>query len=203
MGPIRIRALHKAGLTSILDIKAASLDALRSVRGITEIKAAYIHEFLAGFTFAQLKEASASSEAKPASTSATLVQWDHHSIAVDISPVSLEAARAMGAVIKLLTSPHTPQLRNRLVSGLERLGLECQGLILEAVPVYDQETEKILRRLRKLTESLISIAKQPEFDKKEQGRTADELNETFNLVAAIRVASAARQKARTKDTRDG
>ena len=49
IGPIRLRALQKAGMTSLRDLKAATVAELTAVRGITEIKAQQIHDYLAQF----------------------------------------------------------------------------------------------------------------------------------------------------------
>jgi hypothetical protein len=110
----------------------------------------------------------------------------------------VEAARALGGVIRVLTSPHGVQLRNRLVAAFERFGQECQALITEAVTVQDRDAEKSLRRLRRATERFIDTAAQQEFAKKDQGDLSDELADLSAWIAELRTESAARAHKLTK-----
>src|SRR5262249_46237720 len=49
LGPIRVRALLKAGMGSLTALRAASLENLAAIPGMSEIKARHIQEFLAQF----------------------------------------------------------------------------------------------------------------------------------------------------------
>ncbi len=48
LGPIRVRALEKAGLGTIAALSAASFETLMSVPGLTEVKARHIMSYLSG-----------------------------------------------------------------------------------------------------------------------------------------------------------
>ncbi len=192
LGPIRLRALVKAGYDSVLTIKSADVETLSAVRGITEIKAKYIANYFSQFSVEQLKTAIELTN-KP-QAKATLVQWESDDTPMQpaVLPVSIEAARAMSAVIRVLTSPHGSLLRNRLVAAFERFGLECLALVTEAVTIPDKDAEKALRRLRKSSESLIDISKHIDLDKKDQGRLADEISDLSSWISELRVDSAVR-----------
>jgi len=201
LGPIRVRALHKSGFTSVESLRAATLAALAAVPGITEIKARYIHDYLAAFTLESILSAADPRDLRgPGQTS--LTQWESHAAPSPVSPLTLEAAHALGAAITLLTSPHGVQLRNRLVSGFDRFGQECRALITEAVVVQDREVEKALRRLRRATERFIEVAAHQEFTKKDQGRLADELAELSAWIAGLRTESASRSRRPSRDPKD-
>jgi hypothetical protein len=117
--------------------------------------------------------------------------------------MAVEAGRALGAVIAVLSSPHGVQLRNRLVAAFERFRQECQALITEAVTVQDKEVEKALRRLRKATERCIDVARQHDFTKKDQGLLADELAELSAWIAGLRIESASKARHNSAEASDG
>lgn len=201
LGPIRLRSLHKLGFETVESLKTATMDALIAVPGITDIKARHIKDYLAPFSLDRIRAAAAAHNQNRASKSA-LTQWEALSHPVSLSPLTLEAARSLGAVIKILTGPNGAQLRNRLILAFERYGQECQALIVEAVTVPDRDAEKALRRMRKATESLLETARHQEFDKKDQGRVADELAELSSWIAGLRVESLTRSRRVAKDTKD-
>jgi hypothetical protein len=201
LGPIRIRALNKFGLDTVESLKSASIETLMEVPGITEYKAHYIRDYLARFSLDTIR-AAAMPPTQRGAVNTSLTQWESHTTSEHVSPLAVEAARALGAVIRILTSPHGVQLRNRLVGAFERFGQECQALITEAVTVQDREAEKSLRRLRKATERFIDIASQQEFAKRDQGNLADELAELSAWVAGLRTESAAHMRRPAKEAKD-
>ncbi len=197
LGPIRVRALIKSGFLTVESLKSASVEDLTAVPGLTVIKARYINDYLAPLSLESIRKAAAAA-ARSGMNHTALTQWESHTAADQVSPFAVEAARALGAVISVLSSPHGVQLRNRLVAAFDRFGQECQALITEAVIVQDSEAEKSLRRLRKATERLAGIPTQQEFAKRDQGHLADELAELSAWIADLRTASAANVRRSTK-----
>src|SRR5579859_47486 len=57
LGPIRVRALQKAGLSSLVDLHGATLEQLAAVPGMSEIKARQVHTYLTQFTVGDLAAA--------------------------------------------------------------------------------------------------------------------------------------------------
>jgi hypothetical protein len=185
MGPIRVRALNKAGINSVCSLKNASLEQLTSIPGITPIKASEFVAFLAPYSVSQIERAEEAATAATAAAS-QLIQWDTLDEVSHVLPLTVEAARSLGAIIKLLTSAHGPMLRNKLVAALELLSSECQAVIVNAVTVHNKDAEKSLRRIRKSTESLIEISGRAEFDRKEQSRLVDELIDLAAWIALLK-----------------
>jgi hypothetical protein len=189
LGPIRVRALHKAGLETLEALRAASLETLLAVPGMSEIKARHIQTYLARFPAlpeAATKKKEPRTAVKPdAANAPLLVQWENPaSGAPAIPPLVAEAARAMGGVITLLISEHTVNFRNRLLNGLARFTRQCERVVTDGVPIPLQDLEKALRRLRRLTETFVEIAQQSEFDRKAQAKLADDVTEIADWLGA-------------------
>src|SRR6185312_12562167 len=64
LGPIRVRALNKAGWNSVSALRSAKLEALAAVPGMTEVKAQQIYDYLQPFTPEDLTEAPATESPK-------------------------------------------------------------------------------------------------------------------------------------------
>ncbi len=200
LGPIRVRAFQKAGINSALQMWELSIESLELIPGITPNKARYIHDYVHAFEQTDIVEASAQAERAQAATvadaarssRATNADW----LEVPVSPFALEAARVLGSAVIFLAANHATDLRQKLLTASQRLAAECQAAISEgAVPDTDQE--KILRRLRRTADTL-NTAVTMEADRKEQGRLADELIDTAELIQGFRNAFADRLTARRR-----
>src|SRR5438067_53283 len=68
LGPIRVRALQKAGWSNLSMLRSADLETLLTVPGLTEIKARHIQQFLASFAAEDLVPPATSEPGQSGST---------------------------------------------------------------------------------------------------------------------------------------
>jgi hypothetical protein len=176
MGPIRVRALRKAGFDSLCSLQAADLAALCAVPGMSEIKARQLHDFLAGFPASALEQPepppgeSAETEPRPATQAAD-------------SALLLAAIRALGAVTALLPAASDSGLRPRLCRELARFSDRVQALAGSAADLTAKETERAVRRLNRIG-ALLAEARRDIEDRKAQARLAAALGEEIDRLAA-------------------
>lgn len=194
MGPIRYRALCKAGLRTFRDISQSSVETLAAIPGITEIKATSFLSYLAQFSADQIAAAS-EGNLDVSVKGPELNQWEAQSAPASVSALAIEAARALTGSVRLLTSPAGSELRHRLLASIDRFAVECQAVVIECVNPRSSETEKQLRRIRKVTEALIDMSKRTDPDRKEQARCADELSEITSWLSKARLEWAATKHA--------
>ena len=174
LGPIRLRALQKAGLDNLAALRSASLETLLAVPGLTEIKARHIQAFLAPFKDLPTAEPAPAGK----SASSALVQWETPPAAAPaLSPLAEEAVRALGQTTRFLLGAHAPQFRNRLLRELARFAERAETLILEPGDLKAGEQEQRMRRLRQGGEEFTAADTQPELDRKAQSKLADTLAE--------------------------
>ena len=195
LGPIRLRALQKAGLDNLSALRAASLATLLAVPGLTEIKARHIQTFLAPFK--NLPKAEPAPVGKSASSS--LVQWETSPAAAPaLSPLAAEAVHALGQTARFLLGVHAPQFRNRLLRELARFAERAETLILEPGDLQAAEQEQRMRQLRRGGEEFIAADAQPELDRKTQSKLADTLAEINIALGAPADTEPAKEKEKSK-----
>jgi hypothetical protein len=168
LGPIRVRALQKAGFDSLDALRAARLEDLLTVPGLSEIKARHIQDFLA--------RSPAAPEPKPKRTSAEPVPFPTSDLAA--------AAEQAQARIQALLSRDSGVLRGRLLHALEGLAAAVETLRSESARLPEKIQERLARRLRRIVAELPAQIGPDDFDRKAQGRLADSLAKAGAKLAA-------------------
>ncbi|HZO90916.1 MAG TPA: helix-hairpin-helix domain-containing protein [Chthonomonadaceae bacterium] len=157
LGPIRVRALHKAGLGSLKALRAARLEDLLAVPGLSEIKARHILDYLARFPAAPGKAGKAKKMGHTADTSLA---------------EAVEAARQAAGQIE---HAHPNRLRPRLMSALAAFMALAATLPTADTGLSHKTQERALRRLRRITLELSQAAGQPDLGRKAQAELAESL----------------------------
>jgi hypothetical protein len=161
-----VRALEKAGYSTLASLRDASLEALSAVPGMSEIKARSIRDFLA--QFAALPDPEPEPATPPLPDPALRLQTT--------------AAQAMGRVIELLVSGVEAGLRPRLLRELTRFAAHAETLVAEAPRLSAKDRERSERRLQRASELLSSAWTHNDLDKKAQARLADGLAEVTDKL---------------------
>lgn len=203
LGPIRVRALEKAGLGSLAVLRAATREQLLAVPGMSTIKAEHIQTFLASAAFAGSEEVSVGSEAetadKPTKPSRSArrslnVLASRRSEIAPSAPLSLtapvavwdkESASVRADVITLLVSPPAPDFRARLLRELVRFAAGMPVWQKGLAEVGEKAQERALRRVRRLQEALTEALVQDDLDRKTQSRLAEELADASDRLYAL------------------
>lgn len=114
LGPIRVRALIKAGYSDIASLRSASQKQLERVRGITPIKAKQILDYLKGFD--HTGQAKVEQEAAPpVKEPATVPAPPMHEDLTDVGN------RLIGVAAMLLSVPYAARFRPRLINQIRKL----------------------------------------------------------------------------------
>ena len=207
LGPIRVRALQKAGLDSLRALRAAPLETLLAVPGLSEIKARQIQTFLARFPADAFVTPHLETEIKPekgaAASSPVLLQWKAPSAQTEAaSPLLAETVRTLGRTISLLLSGHAFDFRNRLLRGMERFAQRAESLVTEAPPLSAKDRERAMRRMRRISETFDEVRNQEAFDRKAQLKLAETLDETSDWLAALIAPTSSDRAKPTKEAHD-
>jgi DNA polymerase/3'-5' exonuclease PolX len=187
LGPIRVRALAKAGWKSLSALRSANLAELAAVPGMTKIKARQIHEFLQPFSLEELIEAPAK-DAVTKELEGEVVTASREA-APGTSQVVQRATRAMGEVITVLLSPEAPQFRSRLLRILAQFAQCAESIATDAPHLSEEQQAQAVRRLRRAVKSLSEITGSGAADRKAQGRVADAIEELTAKLAECRLSS--------------
>lgn len=198
LGPIRVRALEKAGLSSLSLLRDATLEQLLAVPGMSEIKARHIQTFLANAPILpELEPETEPAEAKEAAATpaGSLLPpaplWEAHNgngalEAAEAAPAwLLEMQSARSEVITLLTSRFAPNFRARLLREMVRFAAGATGWQQELAQGGEKDQERALRRLRRLRDALAEALPQPELDRKTQSRLAEDISEASDRLYAL------------------
>jgi len=191
LGPIRVRALQKAGLANLAALRQADIDALMAVPGLSEIKARHIQEFLKPFSLEDLA-APVPAELQQSNHEGPEPVVQHDGATVGISSGSAaqvvqRATRAMGEVITVLLSPEAPQFRSRVLRILGQFALCAESLATDAAHLSEEQQARAIRRLRRAAKALSEVAGAAA-DRKAQGRLADTLEELTAKLAECRLS---------------
>lgn len=170
LGPIRVRALQKAGFSTLSALQAASLDALTAVPGMSEIKARHIQDYLAQFPVLPEPAPEPAPKPEPEPKKSTLLEE---------SALSLQkaAAHALNRVVTLLVTASESSLRPRLLRELARFASRAETLIADAPRLSPKDRERSESRLKRITELLADAWTQNDLDKKAQARFAEDLSD--------------------------
>lgn len=177
LGPIRLRALQKAGFDTLVKLKAATQSELEQVPGITPTKAEQIRTALAPFRFVQEEEEEESStpsaptlkpleKAQPASEP-KLEQY---------LPVG-ELLVLMQSASRLLCRHDRSDMRVRLQNQLEKLIPLPAELQTMWPKLNDEDKKEWPGRILKLAKHLDKLHKERKLSRQLQGDLADAIIE--------------------------
>jgi hypothetical protein len=187
LGPIRVRALVKAGWSNLSALRSADLETLLAVPGLTEIKARHIQQYLAPFAPEELTPVAANGET--ALTDAAAHQdAEPDSFTAGAANLVQRATRAMGEVITMLLSPEAPQFRSRLLRILGQFAQCAESLATDAAHLPEEQQARAIRRLRRAAKALSEFTGSMTSDRKAQGRLADALEELNAKLAECRLS---------------
>jgi len=163
------------------------METLLAVPGLSEIKARQIQTFLARFPADAFLNPLPLPEPKPEeAANPMLVQWSAPGAQQEtVSPLLAETIRTLGRTIALLLSDHAADFRHRLMRGIERFAQQTEGLTTETASLTTKDREKVMRRLRRVSEVFDEARGQETFDRKAQLRLAETLDETSDWLAAL------------------
>jgi hypothetical protein len=175
LGPIRVRALQKAGYSTLESLREARIEDLMAVRGLTEIKARHILTFLAEHPEARTPPA------PKAKKGAGQRPQDAASPGPDISLARI-AVRALALLVVVLLRVPAEGLRPRLVREVARFVPYVEMLAADGVPLSEKEQDRQARRLRRICLDMEEFRRQETVGKKPQGQLADNLEEFMGQV---------------------
>lgn len=197
LGPIRVRALEKAGLGSLSVLRAASREQLLAVPGMSTIKADQIQTFLANAIFASSeepadKQAPLSRPTRnrrnanvPTSSESEMTPTAPLAHIAPVSAWNQESSGICVDLITLLVSPPAPDFRARLLRELVRFAAGMPAWQKGLAEAGDKAQERALRRVRRLKEALTEALVPPDLDRKTQSRLAEELAEASDRLYAL------------------
>ncbi len=188
LGPIRVRALQKAGWSSLTDLRQADIGALMTVPGMSEVKARHIQEYLKPFNSEQLT-AVAVLESLRTTEEAVVKAVADGGAGTGASQVVQRATRAMGEVITVLLSPEAPQFRSRFLRILGQFAQCAESLATDAAHLSEVQQDRAVRRLRRAAKALSELTGATAADRKAQGRLADTLEELTAKLAECRLST--------------
>ncbi len=210
LGPIRARALVKAGLGDVTVLRLASLEQLAAVPGMSEIKARHIQDYLAQFTPETL--AAAKSAALPDPGPVSLAASTNLALTLNVdgptvriaSPQQLdpsvvqEGERVLSLTLALLMTEPALGYRARLLR--EAIGFMQLVMALLRYPLPEAKArERATRRLQSVAAALSDALAGPELDRKAQTRLADELAQAGDRLEALIGSTPRRRSAETAD----
>lgn len=163
MGPIRVRALQKAGWNSLKALSQATVEQLASIRGMTPIKAQQILDYLAQFP--NLPDSSA--PAKPTEK--------EEPSAVKENPIAPLGAKVLRAIIDLLLELNGTEVRQRLLRELEESAQLAETLFLKHIELNTEQQTRIEGGLLGIQIEITDARGQGKWSKKVQGDLAESL----------------------------
>ena len=193
LGPIRVRALHKAGWSNLSVLRSADLNALLTVPGLTEVKARHIQQFLAAFAPEDLVQPAGAQPRLPGSAGVDQSAGVEISQSTESASAAAQlvqrATRALGEVITVLLSPEAPEFRSRFLRILGQFAQCAESLATDAAHLSEEQQARAIRRLRRGTKALSEFTGSTAADRKAQGRLADVLEELCAKLAECRLST--------------
>jgi len=211
LGPIRARALVKAGLGDVAVLRLATLEQVAAVPGMSEIKARHVQDYLAQFSQEILAAAKSAAQIEAHNSSSTedfvnsplTLGADRLVVRVASSPlldtsVVQEGQRVMNLTLALLLTDAAPDYRARLLR--ETVGFMQLVRALLRCPLPEAKLrERATRRLQSVAAALSDALAGPELDRKAQTRLADELAQAGDRLEALIGQTLRRRSAETAD----
>ena len=192
LGPIRVRALQKAGLSDLKALKEISIERLVEVPGLSEIKAKYIQEYLGQFALLE-------PEAKPTLGLTNTGELENAKSAVGLGSSTTRligaGTLALGEIINLLLIPQASEYRSRLLREIGRIAQRTQALLLDAEFLTLENQEKAIKRLKRSSEEIGNFARMDPADRKVQSKLCDALEELGAKLAECGLSNEASTEA--------
>ncbi len=165
LGPVRVRALVKAGLTTPSEVKAMPISELAKINGMSEIKAQQTLEFLAQFS-------DFTGEAPVSRSNGGLLPS---------SALPAEAVLGLRRLVSLLIQVPAGEMRGRLVREIDRFA-EAVLTVSRTLPQTPETLEAVLFVIRDITHQLEAALALPKLGKKAQADLAEVL-----LTASVKL----------------
>ncbi|HLI48253.1 MAG TPA: helix-hairpin-helix domain-containing protein [Chthonomonas sp.] len=178
LGPIRVRALQKAGFDSLAALQYCSEESLAAIPGIGPIKARQIKNYVEQFPPTTAKTA----EPLVASPSTDLSWLRVVSLPRQATPLQRAAREAFREIVAILLSPAALNYRRRLLHALLQLLQGCT-LLLQQAPTETAESDnaKLLQLqslcglLQRTLADAVTEGQRAGMDNKAQARLARQL----------------------------
>lgn len=169
LGPIRVRALKKAGFASLAALQSADAALLAKVSGISETKAQQLKNYLAQFPYLP--------DAEP-DTTANVKSNGHRAVAASEEILSLQkvAAECMGLAIVLLANPPKDGWRGRVERETALFAEHAVRAVTEAHTLPTSDRLRLTASLKRLEEIIARAAYEKDMDRKAQAKLADDID---------------------------
>jgi len=179
LGPIRVRALKKAGFSSLAALKAAEISAIAAVSGMTEIKARQIHDYLAPFdSLPESEPETATKRAVNGNGNGT------HPTSIEVLDLQKVAAECMGLAIVLLANPPKDGWRGRVERETALFAEHAVRAVTEAHTLPPPDCQRLTDSLKRLEEIIARAAYEKEMDRKAQSKLADDIDAVIEELTA-------------------
>jgi NAD-dependent DNA ligase len=179
LGPIRVRALKKAGFTSLAALQSAEMSALATVSGISETKAKQVLEYLAQFPSLPSVEPSALPHAGNGHRSSTVP-----AVPDNILGLQKVAAECMGMAIVLLANPPKDGWRGRVERETALFAEHAVRAITEAHTLPSADRDRLTASLKRLAEIIARSVAEKDMDRKAQAKLADDIDAVIEELTA-------------------
>lgn len=179
IGPIRVRALQKAGFTTLVALWEASEEQIAAVPGISPTKARQIKAFLQQFPPEKTK--AQQEVVYPAADAGWLRVV---SLPRNATPVQKEARTLFREIVVLLLAPPATRYRRRLLRALLLLLQRCAQLLQDPQDFSVQQEEHLSGALQNLFTALQPVVAKPLIDEKEQLRLTRLIRKTLKWLGS-------------------
>lgn len=169
LGPIRIRALQKAGWNSLLALSKATVEQLTTIPGMSSIKAQQLLDYLAQFpklTDGTVPKKPTTEEAPPPAKE---------------NPLAPLGAKVLRAIIDLLVELIGTEIRPRLLKELTESVQLAETVALKRPDITEEQQARLEGGLIGIQLQITDARGQGKWNKKMQGDLADNLM-PFNEV---------------------
>lgn len=170
IGPIRARAIIKAGYRSLAALQRATTEELCAIPGVSSIKAEHIHSYLAQFP--NLPETEATDPVPKSATGAI-----GGGISLEVYTALAESAQSLAEATQLLTDPRFLEFRPRLQRAVQQFARTAAAEVINLGARPEPERARLARHLRQAAAALTHGVLQRNFDRKAQGLLADRMQD--------------------------
>src|SRR5258708_2152493 len=172
IGIVRARALEKAGYSTLEQVKPLKIEDLTAVRGISEVKAQQILEFVGSLKSAPQRTRRTTSRRVPVAAPAPIPPPNNPAV---LDGLVREAAKEVSKVAAdLLRAPASAHFEKRLARQLGKLAFYTERLAANGLPT-GADAERFASQLNKIKDLLPSIFASPPSAVKKQEKIADKL----------------------------
>jgi hypothetical protein len=172
IGIVRARALEKAGYSTLAQVKSLKVENLTAIRGISEIKAQQILDYVGSVRPAVQRSRRAPVLRAPVSAPAPTPPPSNPAV---LDALVREAATEVSTVTaNLLRSPASAQFDKRLARQLGKLAFFSERVAANGLPT-GANAERFASQLNKIKDLLAALFGAPPGGPKKQEKIADKL----------------------------